>query len=977
HRGLLTFSRPRAGGIEAYGDDDFKGEGVAARLALAARSSASFPGAFEPSFIPVGESPDADHPDMAGAADFATTRFAMDGGVLVNRPIGPAMRAVFEQKAVDRPVRRVLAYVVPDTGPAPGDTADSPGKPPPLLEVLGKVMTLPHVESVANDVEEIQRRSRAARGQAELREQLLTETSESDMDSLVERLFPMYRDLRAREVVGRIRESVDRAQAERHGLRDEVWGLLERLVRQQGAAGAGSPWLPTEPPSAASAGTDEWLWGVGALENAATITLSLVKRAMDADPKREHVAARPQLAGDRSRLHEVLTGIAVLRKLEGSYWRDVAASLLRTLDGSGDRATLIGRWVSEPHPTFTTWLAGRVPAPGPEAFLEPAVTGRVIAQIVLDAGPSIRSIFEPAGPPPSGPPGAEVPTPLERRRALTPVVVDRLTSYRPGRAQLPDTEVARRPERPPDGTSVEGAVGATLCRLLQAGILTYTFAVGMPTLEQEVEFRLFSAKTPNGFDERSDPFEKVAGLQLAHFGGFYKRSWRANDWTWGRMDGAQKLVEVLLDPRRLLQVVPNAQAAQEAIKTIALSDDPKSRSVLVPRWERDEPAIAAELAALWDPARPSPPVLVASATAVARRIQLDFLRDELLSVGREIKGDLGEGAFLSSDARSFLRALLDAVTPAGSVAPADPSQSSGDQDTTGDSSDIGYLRRASLGSGSLRLEAEDVPDLFRLCRVGGERVTDEAGSDLFTKTVSQAALVGVSVASGPGRTLHLLRPFFATLRGVAMALYVFLRSMLTPSRTAFALMATLLILGGAILAAPLLTGATPAPVLLGIAALLVIAGVLRAAQIAGAPRAVAPVLATALLALIAYAGLMTAGDRSGRTGDFLKGAAPIVAGAIVIAGAAFLSVVRRAQGFRPYVWWGVLVSLAVAAVLLAGWRALETAAPGWWLTLVAMVGCGAVAGTLAVGRFIRRSQTSPAAAGGETNPSAAGPGGRG
>ena len=26
---------------------------------------------------------------------------------------------------------------------------------------------------------------------------------------------------------------------------------------------------------------------------------------------------------------------------------------------------------------------------------------------------------------------------------------------------------------------------------------------------------------------------QLAGLQVAHFGGFYKRSWRANDWLWG------------------------------------------------------------------------------------------------------------------------------------------------------------------------------------------------------------------------------------------------------------------------------------------------------------------------------------------------------------------------------------------------------------------------------------------------------------
>ncbi len=44
-------------------------------------------------------------------------------------------------------------------------------------------------------------------------------------------------------------------------------------------------------------------------------------------------------------------------------------------------------------------------------------------------------------------------------------------------------------------------------------------------------------------------------MQFHHFGAFYKRSWRANDWVWGRLDGAGWLVHVLLDPRRVRWIV--------------------------------------------------------------------------------------------------------------------------------------------------------------------------------------------------------------------------------------------------------------------------------------------------------------------------------------------------------------------------------------------------------------------------------------
>src|SRR5207247_934988 len=44
---------------------------------------------------------------------------------------------------------------------------------------------------------------------------------------------------------------------------------------------------------------------------------------------------------------------------------------------------------------------------------------------------------------------------------------------------------------------------------------------------------------------------QLAGSQLGHFGGFYKRSWRANDWLWGRLEGAARIVDIIVEPARL------------------------------------------------------------------------------------------------------------------------------------------------------------------------------------------------------------------------------------------------------------------------------------------------------------------------------------------------------------------------------------------------------------------------------------------
>src|SRR5438045_3847716 len=58
HRRTFTFARG-----EDLDRDDFAEPGVVDRLALAARSTASFPGAFEPSYAPIGPGGvDREHP---------------------------------------------------------------------------------------------------------------------------------------------------------------------------------------------------------------------------------------------------------------------------------------------------------------------------------------------------------------------------------------------------------------------------------------------------------------------------------------------------------------------------------------------------------------------------------------------------------------------------------------------------------------------------------------------------------------------------------------------------------------------------------------------------------------------------------------------------------------------------------------------------------------------------------------------------
>jgi patatin-related protein len=51
--------------------------------------------------------------------------------------------------------------------------------------------------------------------------------------------------------------------------------------------------------------------------------------------------------------------------------------------------------------------------------------------------------------------------------------------------------------------------------------------------------------TPLGEDGKPNKRLKLRGVALGHFGAFFRRAWRENDYLWGRLDGAQRLLELI------------------------------------------------------------------------------------------------------------------------------------------------------------------------------------------------------------------------------------------------------------------------------------------------------------------------------------------------------------------------------------------------------------------------------------------------
>jgi patatin-related protein len=165
HRHVFTFRY----GIE--GEDDFA-PGDNAGLALAARSTMSFPGAFPPvtlqSFAKALAPDPVDQKRLRDRlfriyelsdADPDRTHF-IDGGVLDNRPFGHAIDAI-RRRPAGAEVDRKLLYLEPD--PAPAVALRRPDDPPPplpppartpspLATVLAAISGIPRKEPILDDI---------------------------------------------------------------------------------------------------------------------------------------------------------------------------------------------------------------------------------------------------------------------------------------------------------------------------------------------------------------------------------------------------------------------------------------------------------------------------------------------------------------------------------------------------------------------------------------------------------------------------------------------------------------------------------------------------------------------------------------------------------------------------------------------------------------------------------------------------------
>jgi patatin-related protein len=538
-------------------------------LAFACRCTASFPFAFEPMTLadmdavlacsPFGwyqrQGLDSRAERWApyfrdyGEEKFFRERAFADGGYLDNKPFTWATRSLRRRRR-DVDVERLLLYVEPDPGSlaaVPNDAVAAtppaqpevdPSRPNALANIRAAVLSLPRKETIRDDLAALLDRNRR-------------------IDEL-----------------GRARRSVEHAVddllAPFPDVPVDTWRALpaSELIAERGAQYGAYHWLKVEEASGelgriagAALGLDE-----GSDEQEAIVRL--FRLWVD---RHYPVTGR----GDESQ-HELLLRFAIgyrVRRL--NFLLDRSTRLLALDDEALATLGRLGRVPSRDgwRPAFRAWLFLLRPVLG-----DALVTVRARARLLADTGPSnpLRPRLDELDLTPSLVPellgATETSTEVldgvdERLTALADVVADVLAPLFARQRELIDSllgvdaPASARRARAGRGRAADRSNGELMAREAMShywrAFETYDavlFPIGYGVVGEADRVdvvRISPADATSLVDEQVDGVRKLGGIAIHHFGGFFDERWRRNDFLWGRLDTAERLVTTLLPASEL------------------------------------------------------------------------------------------------------------------------------------------------------------------------------------------------------------------------------------------------------------------------------------------------------------------------------------------------------------------------------------------------------------------------------------------
>lgn len=780
---------------------------TADQLGLAARCTASFPVAFEPSYVPV-DAVSAEpaerseesriRPDMGDVASWARggqdsaawgsapddapasdlSRFVVDGGLLANMPTRSALQAM-ESMPASGPVRRVVLLVHPHAPLAVKDGPDDRSSP---LTVMGSVTAMLGALSAQGSrtfVEDLEKHNVMAAGRRGTREDILISAgSPSSLGDLVAQVYPQYRRLR----MWRAGRDVARFAAPHEGwnydrIRRSAQAAQEHWLNDRLAATDSRPTLPyvpaTDPMQASGQPRTGWGWGVSAAAGVADACTDLLRRLIWVLPPGPDYDLVKE---SRTAISSLRLQIKESRKLTDDVWRNDPT--LRALEPNQTLFELRLAW-------YEWAMIGGGPGDANLAAL------RVQLEALIDKVAAHAASLEDA----AQDPDTDGRVQAELRKALlgqglaspdpmlAPGAVGNHVNALVGQVIAALTPALPALGRHIDGTSqaIQGVGGFNQELQLWHGLLSpegpdaatplldrlLALEIATTALGDEantetafpVEVVQLSAQTVNGFSAQPRTADdKLGGMSINRFGGFLKRSWRLNDWTWGRLDAATVLCRLILDPARLRRAAAlrnelvstpeqahlRAQLAWDLLKSqlfgATLPPDPRLETLV--------PGAVRELAEIYRADKPIgdlPTTMPHLAELAAWAVHVRVAAQEMPALARGIRADRIDGANPRSNGELLLaeqEKLLDRLT-----------------------------LRLDRGTEPHDLTAEDLADAtaalkaFDRAGVGRESLLQEGTSDQMIRTATSTAAVAVTLIDSDAAGFSAAKPVTRSLRG--------------------------------------------------------------------------------------------------------------------------------------------------------------------------------------------------------------------
>jgi predicted acylesterase/phospholipase RssA len=688
-----------------------RGDYTAQNLAAAARCSASFPAAFEP-FRPNEESWRLTERSGAETSTEGPS-WTIDGGLLDNAPIRAAIELIPTRPA-QRQVKRYLVYVNPepheplDPGVAGiGSDADgrNPSQGPELFDVAGYVINLPRKTPVADQLEAIEDAVQSSSLVSTGAIPLLAASIDTVSEAATALLSP-YRSRRSLRSLKDLLDDSDAAERAYHALMEAEVDL---------------PWIPRSIDF--SGDPFRWSWGISAAIRFCHFLLDLIRFWVERNPDHEAKKAAPFFEA-RKALNQPLGELQ--SAYAGVFSNQALIGELRSPDSRlSPREKVAG-------------LQGLAGDDSSVALTAVRSSIRIFAKLLADLGDTLELESPSAG-------EGEV----EVGRALF------------GEGWTKDAAFGKvRGSNEPISVDdpLTGPERHCLRRVLSIEVIRRAYAVDdVVDSAQQLYFVQITPDAPSPIllpdppdGGRRSAEDKLAGIRLGHFAGFLKRSWRANDFMWGRLDAAARIVDLLVDQARAVNLGVEEVAYGLAARLLPSDAGRLQRSLIGEALDRRDdgaaPSGSGDAPSADRLRERLAPALVEDLSGgpdaeLTREVctcaaQLEILRAELPKIAEATRGDAAEGS---------------------STLPLDLGKADGR---------TGELPEGALGRAIADLRrGEPLP--LRLGRDDPAELT----SDLTARTASHAGFVTLAAlrtAKLPGaRALDLLRPPLLAVTGMS------------------------------------------------------------------------------------------------------------------------------------------------------------------------------------------------------------------